>query len=67
VLWEASQTAPFTGANARLYGYDITTGQTFPITGASYVVQQSVAVSGTMVVWLDYRAGTLSIYGADVT
>jgi hypothetical protein len=60
-----------------LFGYDLTTGQEFPITSNSTTTKCCPAVSGNTAVWLDRRNASLSpsdpnysntdVYGEDFT
>ena len=51
--------------NWDIYGYDLQTGSEFPI-GIDPWPQVAPAVSGDIVVWMDYRSGFADIYGMDL-
>jgi beta propeller repeat protein len=60
VVWEQSAKV---WSRTQIYGKDLLTDQTFQISRDPHE-QREPAISGTTVVWQDFRHGTPSIYGA---
>ena len=63
VVWEQAGNLSSRTPNFDIYGKDLLTGQTFQIT-RDFHDQKEPAISGTTVVWQDFRHDTPSVYGA---
>jgi beta propeller repeat protein len=62
IVWEQAGNLSSRTPNFDIYGKDLLTGQTFQV-ATDVHDQKEPAISGTTVVWQDFRNGTPSVYG----